>query len=161
MKNNDILNCINNSFKQHTGCYLPAPTEQSNPLQWLDQHAPYSLLAHNTEADPKFIYANSQALDSFGYSYDEMLNLNSKFSASEVDRAERLLLLKSVQENGIAMNYTGPRVKKDGRFFTIYNGMVWVVKDEWDHEIAQAALFWREDTVPDWFNIRLKHNDEI
>lgn len=158
MKNYDLLNCINNSFKEHTGCYLPAPTQQANHLDWLDQSAPYSLLAHNTDSDPKFVYANSQALDSFGYSYEEIINLNSKYSASEIDRPQRLLLLESVKENGIAMNYTGPRVRKDGSFFTIYNGIVWVVKDDLDNEIAQAALFWRNNAVPEWFEVEAKHN---
>lgn len=157
MKNYDLLNFINNSFKEHTGCYLPTPTQQANRLEWLDQSAPYSLLAHNTDSDPKFVYANSQALDSFGYSYEEILNLNSKYSASEIDRPQRLLLLESVKENGIAMNYTGPRVKKDGSFFTIYNGIVWVVKDELQNEIAQAALFWKDSAIPDWFDIEAKH----
>lgn len=157
MKNYHLLNCINNSFKEHTGCYLPTPTQQVNDLEWLDQSAPYSLLAHNTDSDPKFVYANSQALDSFGYSYEEILNLNSKYSASEIDRPQRLLLLESVKENGIAMNYTGPRVRKDGSFFTIYNGIVWVVKDDLDNEIAQAALFWRNNAVPDWFEVEAKH----
>lgn len=157
MKNYDLLNHINNSFKKHTGCYLPTPTPQANRLEWLDQSAPYSLLAHNTDQDPKFIYANSNALDSFGYSYNEIMNLHSKFSASEIDRPQRLILLESVKKNGIAMNYTGPRVKKDGRFFTIYNGIVWVVEDDLGSEIAQAALFWRDSAVPDWFNIAVKH----
>lgn len=157
MKNHFLLECINNSFKVHTGQNLPTPN-QSDLLTWIDQKAPYSLLAHNTDPDPTFIYANASALESFGYTSDEILNMKSKFSASEIDRAERQILLKLVNKNGIANNYTGPRVKKDGSFFTIHQGIVWVVKDSSDQKIAQAALFWRDSALPDWFNVELKHN---
>lgn len=153
MKNDNLLKCINDSFKELTGQDLPMPTEHTELLGWLDESAPYSLLAHNIDPDPSFIYANSKALNTFGYSQKEMLNLKSKFSASEIDREARSQLLKTVKEKGIATNYNGPRVNKDGSMFTIYNGMVWVVTDEHKNEIGQAALFWLDSAVPEWFNV--------
>ena len=156
MKNNNLLFLINQSFKIYTGIDLPTPVEKEKSLAWLDKEATYSLLAHNTDVDPTFIYANHKALDTFGYNQKEILQLKSKFSASEIDREERLLLLQTVHKNGIAMNYTGPRITKDGRSFYIYHGIVWNVQNEENLNIAQAALFWLDTSVPQWFNIRKK-----
>lgn len=153
MKGIKLLKQINDSFKQHTGQYIPCPKLQSSTLDWIDQEAPFSLLAHNASSEPNFIYANNKALNVFGYSSEEMLQLQSKFSASEVDREERARLLQIVKEKGFAKNYQGPRVKKNGESFNIYQGMVWVVYDEKKQEIAQAALFWLDEHRPEWFNI--------
>lgn len=156
MKNDELLKYIDHSFRQYTGQSLPTADDQIDRLTWIHENSSYSLLAHNTDSDPKFIYANSKALDAFGYSFNEITQLQSKFSASEIDRQERALLLQSVKDHGIAMNYSGPRVKKDGSSFNIHHGIVWVVKDDHDNEIAQAALFWLEKTVPEWFNISIR-----
>lgn len=157
MNNYELLRYIDQSFKKYTGQHLPTPDTQQDHLTWIHEKSSYSLLAHNTEIDPKFIYANLTALESFGYSFDEITQLHSRFSASEIDRKERAWLLDVVKKNGIAMNYTGPRVKKDGSFFNIHHGIVWTVTDEKNHEIAQAALFWREQSLPQWFNVSLKN----
>ncbi|OTG91515.1 MEKHLA domain-containing protein [Acinetobacter sp. ANC 3813] len=153
-----IIQHILRSFYQHTGQNLPIAEHLSNPLEWLHEFAPYSLLAHNTDADPHFIYANKQALKSFEYTEDEMLKLLSKYSASEIDRQARAELLNQVKKNGIAFNYTGPRVKKNGQVFTIYNGMVWNIYDECGKELGQAALFWLDNSTPDWFVLHT-HSD--
>jgi hypothetical protein len=42
---------------------------------WLYAQAPFAVVAHNTDADPKFIYANRCAQTCFEYSWDEFIGL--------------------------------------------------------------------------------------
>ena len=48
---------------------------------WLYEHAPFGLLAHDTSADPRFVYANSTAQGCFGYAWEEFVGLPSRLSA--------------------------------------------------------------------------------
>ncbi|OTG92866.1 MEKHLA domain-containing protein [Acinetobacter sp. ANC 3832] len=153
MKVETLLMYINQSFLKYMGRNLPSPDLTSDFFEWIDQFAPYHLLAHKHDVEPTFIYANQQAIKTFGYTLDEFLNLKSKLSASEIDRAERSRLLNIVQENGIAMNYKGPRVKKNGDLFMIQNGIVWKIFDDQNQEIGHAALFWLEEKLPEWAGI--------
>jgi len=48
---------------------------------WLYAQAPIAVVAHNTDPDPKFIYANRCAQTCFEYSWDEFIGLPSRLSA--------------------------------------------------------------------------------
>ncbi|RPH27802.1 MEKHLA domain-containing protein [Buttiauxella warmboldiae] len=147
----DLLELIDRSFMLHAGYLLPVPAGVNNRYQWLHTQAPYSLLAHDNSDDPKFIYANQQALRCFKYSEEEFIGLPSRFSAAETDRPARQVLLLTVREKGIAGNYTGPRIDKFNQSFTIYDGIVWQICQQ-QEVIGQAALFWPDDLErPDWF----------
>ena len=73
-----------------------------------------------------------------------MLFLPSRFSASTSNRSEREQLLRAVSQNGIAYNYSGDRIDKSGNSFTIYDGIVWELKDQNGEKWGQAALFYTE-----------------
>jgi hypothetical protein len=113
---------------------------------WLYRDAPFVVLAHSTETDPKFIYANKAAQDCFGYSWDEFLSLPSRLSAEAPDQAARQKLLEQVARNGFMTGYSGVRVAKSGRRFIIENGIVWELIDECGMRHGQAATFrsWRD-----------------
>ncbi len=115
--------------------------------QWLYRDAPFCLLAHDTSADPVFIYANRKAQLCFEYDWDEMIRLPSRLSAEAPNRAERQRLLESVTRSGFIDNYKGLRIAKSGRRFWIEQAVVWQLIDEAGALHGQAAMFrnWRDE----------------
>jgi hypothetical protein len=80
---------------------------QTDAARWLYEDAPACVLAHNTEPDPRFIYANKAAQALLEYSWDEIVALPSRFSAEAPNRAERQRLLDAVARDGFATGYSG------------------------------------------------------
>jgi hypothetical protein len=120
---------------------VPADKDAS----WLYREAPFAVLAHGTEQDPTFIYANKAAQTCFEYSWDEFLALPSRLSADAPDQAERQTLLDEVARQGFLNGYRGVRVAKSGRRFIIEDGVVWELLDRAGMRHGQAATFgaWR------------------
>ena len=113
---------------------------------WLYRDAPFVVVAHGTDQDPKFIYANQAAQACFEYSWQEFMTLPSRLSAEAPDRAERQKLLDEVARNGFLSGYRGLRVAKSGRRFIIEDGVVWELVDRAGMRHGQAATFlsWRD-----------------
>ena len=109
--------------------------------RWLYRHAPYGLVAHNTEPDPCFIYANATAQSCFEYSWQEFVQLHSRFSAEPADRFERQRLLEAVVRDGHVSGYRGVRVARSGRRFRIENGVIWRLLDKRGRCYGHAAVF--------------------
>ena len=109
--------------------------------RWLYAQAPFCVLAHNTEPDPKFVYANRAAQRCFEYEWDEIVSLPSRLSAPAPDRDERQRLLDAVTKDGFISNYRGLRIAKSGRRFWIEHAVVWQLIDENGHLHGQAAMF--------------------
>jgi PAS domain-containing protein len=157
VQNDTLIRQINENFLRLSGKPLYAPPVASDAAvadvhQWLHEEAPYGILAHNIDADPRFIYANRHALASFKYTPDEILAVPSRQSASEQDRPERQRMLEIVLRDGIVYNYSGPRVDKYGNSFTIYDGIVWQLRNTNGEVWGQAALFWTDEVKrPEWF----------
>jgi len=151
-QNHLLIKQIDASFHQFSGDNLYCPEAVIHRHKWLHEEAPYSILAHNNENDPHFIYANKCALSCFKYTDEEMLLLPSRLSAGVQDRSERERILKSVAQNGIAYDYFGSRVDKYGLNFRIFDGIIWQLQHDNGDVWGQAALFWKEpDERPDWF----------
>ena len=113
---------------------------------WLYRDAPFVVLAHSTEDDPKFIYANKAAQKCFEYSWEQFMSLPSRLSAEAPDWAQRQALLEEVARNGFLSGYRGFRVAKSGRRFIIEDGVVWELRDRDGMRHGQAATFlsWRD-----------------
>ncbi|MDB5409787.1 MAG: hypothetical protein JWL84_4699 [Rhodospirillales bacterium] len=113
---------------------------------WLYNEAPFAVVAHNTDSDPRFVYANKTAQACFEYSWDEFIALPSRLSAEAANREERQRLLEAVARNGFMSGYRGLRIAKSGRRFTIEDGLVWQLVDADGAWCGQAATFpsWRE-----------------
>jgi hypothetical protein len=47
--------------------------------EWLYHDAPFAVLAHNTEADPRFIYANEVAQRCFEDPWDQFIQISLAF----------------------------------------------------------------------------------
>ena len=139
-----LLPVLEASYRHWLGESLPRPVDLPPQalLAWLHERAPYALLAHGTEGDPLFCYANHQALCCFGYSRTEFIGMPSRLSASPKDRAARQLLMETVARQGFATGYAGWRVDRTGRPFMIHAGVVWNLVDAEGVRLGQAALFW-------------------
>lgn len=113
---------------------------------WLYTEAPFGVLAHNSDADPRFIYANRTAQACFEYPWDEFTALPSRLSAEAPNRAERQHLLDAVARHGFVAGYSGVRIAKSGRRFRIENVVVWELFDIDGNRHGQAATFasWRD-----------------
>jgi hypothetical protein len=131
------------SYERLMGAPLVPP---GSDAAWLYRDARFAVLAHGTEPDPCFIYANKAAQACFGYSWDEFLALPSRLSAEPQDRAERQTLLDCVARDGFHAGYWGLRVGRGGRRFFIEGGVVWELIDARGTRHGQAATFasWRD-----------------
>ena len=114
---------------------------QPHSALWLYQDASQCVVAHNTDADPRFIYGNQAAQACFEYSWDEFTSLPSRLSAEVSDREDRQKLLDAVARNGFATGYRGLRIAKSGRRFWIEDGIVWQLVDRDGVLRGQAASF--------------------
>lgn len=143
----NFVSVLDEAHRHWTGHGLPAP-EHLNPQQrlaWLHAEAPYSLLAHDGGVDPLFTYVNACALACFKYAREDFIGMPSRFSASELDREARQVLLEQVSANGIADGYSGWRVDAQGEAFMIHAGVVWTLLDKSGQPCGQAALFWPDE----------------
>lgn len=108
--------------------------------EWLYESAPFAVLAHNTDPDQLFIYANKAAQRRFGYSWDEIIRLPSRLSAEAPSREERQRFLERVQRLGYEAGYKGVRVTKSGQRFIIEEATLWQLLDEDGKLHGQAVI---------------------
>ena len=99
------------------------------------------VLAHNTDADPRFIYANKAAQSRFGYGWDEFMSLPSRLSAESGLRERREAVLNAVARDGFVAGYSGVRIAKSGLRFRIVDAVIWQLIDEDGTVRGQAATF--------------------
>ncbi|PDT02348.1 MEKHLA domain-containing protein [Rhizobium chutanense] len=139
----DFFALLTGSYQRIVGRRL---VEEGRGPDWLYNHAPFVVLAHNTAPDPCFIYANRTAQNCFEYSWEEFTALPSRLSAEQPDRAERQRLLDAVARDGFVDNARGVRIAKSGRRFWIEDVTVWQLIDEAGKRWGQAAIFasWRD-----------------
>jgi MEKHLA domain len=135
---------LTGSYRRLVGKLL-VPDDKTDPARWLYEQAPFCVLAHNTDADPRFIYGNQAAQACFEYGWDEFTALPSRLSAEAPNREERQRLLDQVSLHGFATGYAGVRISKTGRRFWIEDGTVWQILGADGVLHGQAATFatWR------------------
>lgn len=131
---------LTESFRRIVGA--PLVTEGLG-ADWLYNEAPFVVVAHNTDADPRFVYANKAAQNCFEYPFDEFVTLPSRLSAELPNRVERQRLLDAVARDGFISDYRGLRIAKSGRRFWIEDGIVWQLIDHDGNRCGQAATFSR------------------
>lgn len=108
---------------------VPADLATADATEWLYERAPFAVLAHNTAADPVFIYGNKAAQRRFEYTWDEITRLPSRLSAEAPNREERQRFLERVQRFGYESGYQGVRITKSGRRFMIEEATLWQLLD--------------------------------
>jgi PAS domain S-box-containing protein len=125
---------------------LPGTGAEADTARWLYEDAPFVLLAHDTSADPLFVYANRTAQRRFGYPWDEFVGMPSRLSAQAPERAERDAFMAAVLRNGFVDDYRGLRITRSGSRFWIEQATVWNLVDAANTLLGQAAL------VPRWID---------
>ncbi len=130
---------LTGSFQRLVG--RPLVPEPDLGPDWLYAQAPFAVLAHDTGADPRFVYANRAAQRAFGYTWDQFIGMPSRLSAEAPERAERQRLLDAVARDGFVSGYAGIRVASDGRRFPVSEGVVWQLVDSDGTVRGQAATF--------------------
>ncbi|SIT35807.1 conserved hypothetical protein [Paraburkholderia ribeironis] len=137
----DFFRLLSNSYSRLLGKPLvPEHVPIEDAPRWLYESAPFGLLAHNTAADPVFVYGNLMAQKLFEYDWDELTALPSRLSAEAPDRNERQTFLEQVERDGYVAAYRGMRVTRSGRRFWIDNVVVWQLHDDAGVHRGQAAL---------------------
>ncbi|KAA1184757.1 MEKHLA domain-containing protein [Rhizobium tropici] len=138
-----FFDLLTDSFRRIVGVAL---VDEGSGPDWLYRDAPFVVVAHNTDADPRFVYANKAAQNCFEYPWDEFVTLPSRLSAELPDRAERQRLLDAVTRDGFISDYRGLRIAKSGRRFWIEDGIVWQLVDRDGTLRGQAATFskWKD-----------------
>lgn len=139
---------LRRSYRDRLGRDLvPGGLEPGSSASWLYERAPFCLLAHNTAADPRFVYANRTAQACFEYGWDEFTRLPSRRSAGPPDRDERQGFIEAVRRAGFATGYRGLRVAKSGRRFWIEDVTMWQLVDASGALRGEAAVYarWTDD----------------
>lgn len=137
--NDELFRLLDTSYARFMG--RPLVPSSTDGAAWLYHQAPFAVLAHDSGADPRFIYANKTAQRCFEYSWNELIGMHSRLSAEEPAQAERQRLLGLVTRDGFVTNYRGLRIAKSGRRFWILDGTVWQLHDEHGLRRGQAAMF--------------------
>src|SRR5688572_2300417 len=101
----DRLTLIAESFARLAGRPLvePSPSGIEQAL-W---EAPRAIVAHGTEAEPRFFYGNRIALELFAMTATEFIGLPSHRSAEPALREARARMLAGLEQGGIAERYSG------------------------------------------------------
>jgi fermentation-respiration switch protein FrsA (DUF1100 family) len=104
-------------------------------------HAPFAVMLHESGDDPRFTYANLAAQKLFEMSWPEIVGLPSRLSAEPLALAERERLLARVAAQGYIDDYSGVRIARSGRHFTIQQATVWNLLGSDGVLPGQAACF--------------------
>ncbi|WP_306717275.1 MEKHLA domain-containing protein [Burkholderia dolosa] len=137
----DFFLLLADSYRRLLGRPLvPDGMSASHGAAWLYEAAPFGVLAHDTSADPVFVYGNKRAQAIFGYDWDELTALSSRLSAEPMERRERQLFLDQVARDGFVSGYRGVRVTRSGTRFWIEHATVWQLTDRDGHYRGQAAM---------------------
>ncbi|AOJ77467.1 MULTISPECIES: MEKHLA domain-containing protein [Burkholderia cepacia complex] len=119
---------------------VPAGMSAAEGARWLYEAAPFGILAHGVAADPVFVYGNARAQAIFGYDWDELTALPSRFSAEPMERSERQRFLEQVARDGFVSGYRGIRITKSGTRFWIEHATVWQLTAPDGNHCGQAAM---------------------
>ncbi|WP_027469869.1 MEKHLA domain-containing protein [Deefgea rivuli] len=142
-----LVQLILSSYRRLVGENLVPPDwSLDEAAAWLQNEAPFCVLAHDASDDPRFIFANRAAQTCFEYRHDELIGLPSRLSAEAPNRAEREQLIARVATQGYANGYRGLRIAKSGRRFWIEDVTMWNLIDEAGVKHGQAATYrqWRD-----------------
>jgi hypothetical protein len=120
---------------------VPGQANLEAAAAWLYAEADFAVLAHDTQADPSFVYANVAAQRHFEGSWVDLVGMPSRLSAEAPERAERAAMLAQVAQHGFTRGYRGLRVARSGRRFWIEQGIIWNVYGPGGVPWGQAASF--------------------
>lgn len=137
------------AYKKETGKKLIEESFSSDEeLAEMMYHAPFAILSHDAQDDPVFNYANETAQRLWEMSWQDFTKLPSRFSAEPVKEKERNAMLEGVREKGFITGYSGIRISRSGKRFTIKNATLWNIHDEVNVYYGQAVVFYNWEGRP-------------
>jgi PAS domain-containing protein len=134
----DFFRLLVDCHQRFVGTPLVDPAADA---RWLYEDAPFGLLVHDADPDPRFVYANRVAQRCFEYGWSEFAGLRSRLSAEPDRQEDRNRLLTDVRENDFSTGYRGLRIAKSGRRFWIEDVTMWNLVDAAGVRVGQAAAF--------------------
>ena len=139
------INLLRSSYKHYLGKDLLDSQLTAAEIAKEIYYAPFVVVSHDTSPDPIFNYGNLKAQELFEMNWSEFTSIPSRRSAEPPNREERAKLLDQVSSQGFIEDYSGVRISKNGRRFTIEQATVWNVVDADDFYCGQAAMYshWR------------------
>lgn len=144
----DFFRLLSRSYERLLGKPLtPEDLTPAEAAEWLYERAPFALLAHNTAADPVFIYGNKAAQRRFEYDWDEITRLPSRLSAEAPNREERQRLLERAQVFGFEIGVKGVRITRTGKRFMIEQATLWQLTDDEGKLHGQAVIIPRTSDI--------------
>lgn len=103
--------------------------------------APMVIVAHGTEPDPIFWFANRTAQRLWEVDWAAFTRMPSRRSVAPDEHQDRETLLRRAAEHGYIDDYRGVRISASGRRFRIENVVLWNLSDEQGRRVGQAATF--------------------
>jgi PAS domain S-box-containing protein len=144
----DFYQLLTSSYTRFvSGLLVPSDIADEDAARWLYEDASFAILAHNTDADPIFVYGNVAAQKQFGYTWEELTSLHSRYSAELPNREERQQLLDRVSRDGYASDYRGVRISKSGGRFMIEDATLWQLIDQQGRVQGQAVQILKTSDV--------------
>lgn len=139
----DRLALIVSSYERLTGRKLVDTTIDYRDALWYSKRV---VLAHGTQGDPVFFYANMAGLSLFDAKAKNFVQTPSRHSAEPVEQSERDRLFQQVQKHNYIEDYAGvritfPRGHRLRRRFSIQKATVWNLIDDQNVIHGQAATF--------------------
>lgn len=129
------------SYRHWTGENLLPPEVPGSRWAEALEGLPQVVVAHDTAADPCFIYGNRAALELFEMRREDFIGMPSRLSAEPVRQEERARVLEEVRVRGFSASYSGVRVSATGKRFRIENAVLWNLVDSEGVLRGQAATF--------------------
>lgn len=129
------------SLRQWTGRDLAQGLTDPLEISRAIYEAPFVVVSHGTEPDPVLNYGNRTALALWEMSWEQLTSTLSRFTAEAPNREERARLLEAVSRQGYIDDYTGVRISRTGRRFSIARATVWNLTAEGGGPCGQAAMF--------------------
>jgi hypothetical protein len=101
----------------------------------------FYILSHTNAENPILNYGNDRVLQLWEISWEELTNMYSRDTAKSIDRSDRAAMMAAVKANNYVDGYSGVRVSKTGKEFTILDGIIWNLFTDNCNFYGQAALF--------------------
>jgi len=130
------------SYFRKTGRPLFNEEVEISDVAQLLWDAPFALLAHDTDEDPKFVYANNAALLLFECEWSEIIGSPSRESAApdKEIQDDRSALLAKALDNGFVDDYEGWRKSFKGTPFKVSNTTIFNIESPGGDAMGQAAV---------------------
>ncbi len=130
-----------NSFKHWTGHSLLEMSGSPAQIAQALFEVPFPIFSHGVESDPIYNYGNRKALELWEVSWEQLVEMPSRYSAEPVAQEERLRLLNQVTTKGYLTDSQGVRVSRTGKRYMISDFTIWNLLDEENQPCGQAATF--------------------